>query len=98
MHAKRLGIKLNRAIVENNASDYCWEQAQRLWHVLNGNAMTCNLHILRIHKKVLRKGRFELNLIRESPIGRMSQNRLEITEIPRGDMQIHGELHGELID
>ena len=27
MHAKRLGSKLNRAIVENNASDYYWEQA-----------------------------------------------------------------------
>ena len=85
MHAKRLGTKLNRAIVENNASDYCWEQAQRLWHQLNRNAMICDLHQTRIHKKVLRKGRFCLNLIRESPIGR------------RGDMQIHKELHGEQV-
>ena len=97
MHAKRLGIKLNRAIVANNASDYCWEQAQRLWHQLNGNAMICDLHQTRIYKKVLRKGRFCLNLIRESPISRMTQNRLEVTEIPRGDMQIHGELHGEQV-
>ena len=64
---------------------------------LNRNAMTCDLHQTRIYKKVLRKGRIWLNLIRDTPIGRMSQNELEITEISRGDMQIHGELHGEQI-
>ena len=71
MHSKELGIKLNRAIVENNASDYCCGQAQRLDSQMNRNSLICDLYQRRIHKKVLRKGRFCLNLIRESPIGRM---------------------------
>ena len=65
MHAKRLESSWIGPFVEKKHSiklDYWYGQAQRLCSHLNRNALICDLsdlHILRIHKKVLRKGSFK---------------------------------------
>ena len=101
MHAKRLESGWIEPFVEKSielSQTIACGQAQRLCSQMNRDSLICDLYKRRILKKVLRKGRFCLNLIRESPIGRMLQNRLEITEIPRGNIQIHGELHGMTVE
>ena len=74
MHAERLESGWIEPFVEKKhwiKLDYYCGQAQRLCSHLNRNALICDLHQTRIYKKVLRKGSFCLNLIRELPIGRM---------------------------
>ena len=61
---------------------------------LNRNSLICDLNQRRIHKKVLQKGSFELNLIRNIPIER---NVLETPENMLKYIVLHGEFHGELI-